>query len=94
MIKRTLKFDYHVDYLDELGLTPEQFEAEMRLVISAWLCKRGAISTGRAAEVAGISKPKFLDRIGEFGIPAFDLEELERNVETASRFAKQLADEE
>ena len=72
MTKRTLKFDY----LDELGLTPDQFEAEMRLVIPAWLCKRGAISTGRPAEVAGISKPKFLGRMDELGIPAFDLEEL------------------
>ena len=71
--------------IDVRHMTPEQFEAEMRLVVAAQLCKRGALSTGAAAEFAGISKPVFLDRMGEFGILAFDvtLEELENDVQTA-----------
>lgn len=72
-----------------LALTPAQFEAEMRLVVAAELCKRGVLSTGGASEFAGVSKPEFLDRMGEFGIPAFDLtpEELEKEVETALKYS-------
>ena len=85
MAIRTLKIDYGDWLLEVLKLSPEEFEAEMRLVVAAQLCKRGALSTGGAAEYAGISKPEFLGRMGEFGIPAFGLtpDELESDVTAA-----------
>ena len=70
---RTLKIDYSDWLLDELDMTPEQFETEMRLVLAAHLCRRETLSTGAAAVFAGISKPEFLRRMGEFGVPAFGL---------------------
>ena len=84
MTRRTLKVDYSDWLLEELNLTPDQFEAEMRLVVAAELCKRRALSTSAAAIFTGVSKPEFLERMGKFGIPAFDLtaEELEKDVET------------
>ena len=87
---KTLKVDYSDWLLDELDLTPEQFEAEIRLVLAAHLCRRRALSTGAAALFAGISKPEFLQRMGEFGVSAFDLtpEELEREVESARKHLK------
>ena len=90
MTKRTLKIKYSDEHAQALNLTPEQFEAEMRLVVAAELCKREVLSTGAAAEFAGVSKPEFLVRMGEFDIPAFDLtpEELEKDVETATRYLK------
>ena len=89
-MSRTLKIDYSDWLLEALNLTPEQFEAEMRLVVAAELCKRGALSTGAAAVFAGVSKPDFLTRMGEFGILAFDLtpEELKKDVEVASSHLK------
>ena len=72
-MRRTQKID-HSDWLPEaLNLTPEQFEAEMRLVVAEHLCRRETLSTGAAAVFAGISKPEFLQRMGEFGVPAFGL---------------------
>ena len=63
----------------------------MRLVVAAELCKRGVFSTGAASEFADVSRPEFLDRMGEFGILAFDPspEELEREFETALRYVKE-----
>ena len=77
---KTLKIDYSDWLLDELEMTPEQFEAEMRLVLAAHLCRRGTLSTGAAAVFAAIPKPAFLQRMGEFGVPAFDIspDELEQ----------------
>ena len=70
---RTLKIDYSGWLLDELEMTPEKFEAEMRLVVAAHLCKKEVLSTGAAAEYARIPKILFLQRMGEFGVPAFGL---------------------
>ena len=94
MAIRTLKIDYSEWLLDELEMTPEQFETEMRLVLAAHLCKREALSTGAAAVFAGISKPEFLQRMGEFGVPAFGLraEELENDARTALGDQARLAD--
>ena len=87
---RTLRIDYSDWLLNKLNLTPEQFEAEMRLVVAAHLCKKEALSTGAAAEFARIPKVLFLQRMGEFGVPAFGLttEELERDVEAAQKHLK------
>ena len=91
MAKRTLRIKYSDEHAQVLALTPAQFEAEMRLVVAAELCKRGVFSTGAASEFAGVPKPVFLSRMGEFGIPAFDLtpEELEKEVETALKHLKE-----
>lgn len=58
--------------------------------MAALLCKKGKMSTGAAAEFAGIPKALFPARMGEFGVPAFDLtpEELAQEVETAKRLAE------
>ena len=90
MAIRTLKIDYSGWLLEELKLSPEEFEAEMRLVVAAHLCRRETLSTGAAAVFAGISKPEFLQRMGEFGVPAFGLspEELERDIEAAQKHRK------
>ena len=87
---RTLKIDYSEWLLEALKLSPEEFEAEMRLALAAHLCKRGPLSTGAAAVFAGVSKPEFLQRMGDLGITAFNLtpEELEHDMQTALKHAE------
>ena len=66
-------------------MTQDQFEAEMRLVLAAHLCRRETFSTGAAAEFARIPKVQFTQRMSKFGIPAFGLipVELETDVTAA-----------
>ena len=63
----------------------ERVADEMRMLAAVKLLEMGRISTGRAAQFAGISKPEFLQRMGAYGVPAFDLteEELRRDIENA-----------
>ena len=92
MRRRTLKINYQADRLKVAGLTPEEFEDEARVVLAAHMYKKYSFSTGGASEFVDLPKVLFLQRMGEFGIPAFDLtpEELEREVATAQATAKHL----
>jgi predicted HTH domain antitoxin len=49
------------------------------------LYELGEISSGGAAELAGISRVGFLSRLGEFGIPTFSMteEELREDLQNA-----------
>ena len=50
--------------------------------------QKGDISTGAAAEWAGIPKPLLLMKLGEHGIDTFDMpeEELRRELDSGRRF--------
>ena len=71
--------------LISLKETPEKFAKEATKVLAVKLYEMGKLSSGRAAEFAGISKISFLRSLGEYGAPIFDLakEELERDQKNA-----------
>jgi predicted HTH domain antitoxin len=70
------------EMLAALRLTPEQFGAELRLAGAIKLFELGRLSSGAAAETAGIPKAVFLSRLGDYGVDTFDLTEEELRRET------------
>lgn len=85
MSQRTLTIPYPDDLLLSLKETPEEFEAEARVLLAVNLFEMGRISTGRAAELAGQSRGQFLYTLSEFKVSPFaaEAEELDRDVADA-----------
>jgi predicted HTH domain antitoxin len=71
--------------LISLKESPEEFAKEATKVLAVKLYEMGKLSSGRAAEFAGMSRISFLQILAEFGTPIFDLtkEELERDLYNA-----------
>ena len=66
-------------------LKPDQCWEDARIEAAVGLYRRGLISTGAAAEWAGVPKPLFLTKLSEFGVDTFSLEadELRQDVAVA-----------
>ena len=62
-------------------------EKEVRMIVAAKLFEQGKLSSGRAAEIVGISKRKFIETVGKYGVSIFGTqpEELEWELENARR---------
>jgi len=65
-----------------LNVPPERAAEEIRVLAAVKLYELGRLSTGAAAEFAGIPKPLFLERLGRYGVPVFDMTEEEFEQET------------
>ena len=84
---RSLTIDYGDEILLALGLSPDQFREEAKIIIAVKLHEMGRLSTGAAAKLAGIPKPLFLTKLADYGVATFDLsdEELRRDMTHARR---------
>ena len=79
--------EIRIDVPDELAAmlrrTPEELRYELRLRALAGLVERGLLSTGRAAELGGVSRREFLDWCGRWPIRIHRWDEAEVNAELA-----------
>ena len=84
---RSLTIDYGDEVLLVLGLSPDQFREEAKILIAVKLYEMGRLSTGAAAKFAGVPKPLFLTKLADYGVATFDLsdEELRRDMTHARR---------
>lgn len=86
---RTLEIPYPEDLPAALGESPETFEKQIRFLVAARIYELGRISSGRAAELAGVSRAEFLDELGQYRISVFNysMEELDQEIHEARRRA-------
>lgn len=74
MADHVLTITYPDKLLLSLKKSPDEFEAEARLLLAVKLYELHQISTGMAAQVAGTSRPSFLLALARFDISPFGQE--------------------
>lgn len=54
-----------------LGLSPERMGGALVLAAAVQWYESGKLSSGAAAELAGLPKPMFMERLKDFGVATF-----------------------
>lgn len=87
---KNLTIPYPPEVLWALQKEPEEFEAEARLLLALKLYETGKLSTGLAAQLAGVPRVTFLFLLGQHGLSPFgeEPEELERDLENARQASR------
>ena len=73
------------EVLISLKVTPSEFSRDMLMLTAVKLFQMGKLSSGRAAQLAGVTRVSFLQSLSKYGVPIFDLtqEELKNDFENA-----------
>jgi predicted HTH domain antitoxin len=76
---KQMRVDYPEDLAQAIQLTPEETEAQILLMAALKMFELGKLSSGKAAELAGLSRVEFLEacgryRVSPFNYPADELE--------------------
>jgi predicted HTH domain antitoxin len=68
-----------------LNRTPEELSEVLRMAAAVKLYELGQLSSGAAAELAGVPKPVFLWRLADYGVDNFtyDAKSLKRDTRLA-----------
>jgi len=71
--------------LNALQLAPAALGDELRLAAAVKLYELGRLSSGVAAELAGVPRTVFLSKLADYGVPTFRLteEDLKQDLESA-----------
>jgi predicted HTH domain antitoxin len=65
---KVLNIPYSEDLLLSMKQSPQEFESEARLLLAVKLYELDRISTGAAAELAGMSRVAFMFELSRFGL--------------------------
>ena len=81
----TIQVDIPDEVLISLKETSETLPRELRIAAAVKLFEIGKLSSGRAAQLAGMSRVEFLVVLGRYRVAPFalTLEQLERDVSNA-----------
>ncbi|MYC13911.1 MAG: UPF0175 family protein [Gemmatimonadetes bacterium] len=83
----SIKIECPAHILDALKETPDEFAREARILLAAKLYEIGRLSSGRAAELAGLGRVAFFDMLKSYKVPVANLtsEELKKDFESAGK---------
>lgn len=81
----TVQLQIPEEVLISLKETPDTIAKELQILAAVKLFELGKLSSGRAAQLAGMSRVQFLLLLGKYQVSPFSLttEELERDVNNA-----------
>jgi len=85
MTELTLKIPSNV--LTLLKMSEADFAREVQVLLAVKLFEMGKLTSGKAAELAGMPRTTFLYTLARYNVPAIDLqaEEIEHEAEAAKR---------
>jgi predicted HTH domain antitoxin len=77
-----LKIRYPSGFEQAVHLTKEELEQHIRLMAALKMFELGKISSGKAAQLAGMSRVEFLETCGRYRVSVFNYppEEIEREL--------------
>ena len=83
----TLTIEYPSEVLWALQHEPREFEADARVLLAVKLYETGRLSTGMAAQVAGVPRSTFIFLLSRYGLSPFGQspDELEEDLANARR---------
>jgi predicted HTH domain antitoxin len=78
-----ITLEYPDDLESAVQTTPEEMNAQIRLMAALKMFELGKMSAGKAAELAGLSRVEFLETCGRYRVSVFNypLEELKAELQ-------------
>jgi len=88
-----LKIKYPSGFEHAVHLSKEEMEQHIRLMAALKMFELGKISSGKAAELAGMSRVEFLEACGRYRVSVFNYppERLEKEIKKDLESAKGLS---
>jgi predicted HTH domain antitoxin len=86
---KELILSYPDDLAEAVRLTVEEFSAQVRLMAALTMFELGKLSSGKAAELAGLSRGEFFEACGRYRVSLFKYsdEEIEAELRAVLRAA-------
>ena len=69
--RNTLTIEYPQELLWALQQEPEEFATQARILLAIKLYEIGKLSTGLAAQIAGVPRTTFFYMLGQYGLSPF-----------------------
>ena len=88
-----LKIKYPTGFEHAVHMTKEEIEQHIRLMAALKMFELGKISSGKAAELAGMPRTEFLEACGRYRVSIFNYPddqaetEIKKDLETARRMS-------
>jgi len=88
-----LKMKYPSGFELAVHMTKEEMEHHIRLMAALKMFELGKVSSGKAAQLAGMSRVEFLETCGRYRVSAFNYppEEVEREIKKELEVIKKLS---
>ena len=86
-----LKIKYPAGFEFAVHMTKEEMEQQIRLMAALKMFELGKISSGKAAELAGMSRVEFFETCGRYHVSIFNYppeeieEEIKKDIKTMER---------